>query len=165
MANLLTLGRIVLALFFLCLPVFSVPFFGLYLLAGLTDILDGWVARKTGTASQTGAKLDTAADIVFAVVCLAKLLPLVELPACLWIWVGVICVIKIANIISGFVVQKQFVAVHSLLNKLTGLLLFLLPLTISFWNIRYSGSLVCAVATFAAAQEGHWIRTGKIDCA
>ena len=41
-----------------------------------------------------------------------------------------------------------------------GILLFALPLTLSFINLNYSGTIVCAVATFAAIQEGHLIRTG-----
>ena len=65
---------------------------------------------------------------------------------------------KIINIISGFAVQKKFVAVHTVLNKVTGAILFLLPLTVPFADLRYSGSVVCAVATLAAIQEGHFIR-------
>ena len=69
--------------------------------------------------------------------------------------------IKIINIISGFIVQQRFVAVHTILNKVTGAMLFVLPLTVSFVDLRYSGSIVCAVATLAAIQEGHLIRTKR----
>lgn len=158
MANILTISRLAAALCLLFLPVFSVPFTGLYLLAGLTDMLDGPIARRTGTASETGAKLDTAADLVLTAVCLVKLLPVVDLPAYLWIWTGAIFSIKMVNIVSGLVVQRKFVAVHSAWNRGTGLLLFLLPLTWPWVDVRYSGSLVCAVATVAAIQEGHLIR-------
>ena len=40
-------------------------FFGVYTLAGITDALDGYIARKTHTASAFGAKLDSAADLLF----------------------------------------------------------------------------------------------------
>ena len=66
--------------------------------------------------------------------------------------------IKIINIISGFIVQQRFVAVHTILNKVTGAMLFVLPFSVSFVDLRYSGSVICAVATFAAIQEGHLIR-------
>ena len=105
-----------------------------------------------------GAKLDTVADFVFVVVCLIKLLPVIELPIYLLIWTIIIALIKIINIISGFIVQKKFVTVHMILNKVTGAMLFVLPLTVSLVNLRYSGSVVCAVATLAAIQEGHLIR-------
>lgn len=160
MANILTISRIVLALSLLCLPARSVPFAVLYVATGLTDIADGWVARKTDTVGETGARLDTTADLVFVLVCLCKLLPIAALPSYLLIWTAAIAGIKLINIISGFVVQKRLVAVHSALNKLTGLLLFFLPLTLPFLDIAYSGGVVCAVATLAAIREGHQIRTG-----
>ena len=69
--------------------------------------------------------------------------------------------IKIINIISGFIVQQRFVAVHTILNKVTGAMLFVLPFSVSFVDLRYSGSVICAVATFAAIQEGHLIRSKR----
>lgn len=86
MANILTLSRIGLALILLSPPAFSAFFMVLYVLAGLTDMLDGFIARKAGTVSETGARLDTIADLVFTSACLAKLLPVMELPTYLWLW-------------------------------------------------------------------------------
>ena len=142
-------------------PALSPSFFALYLLAGLTDMIDGPVARKTHTATAFGAKLDTAADILFAAVCLVKLLPVLNIPLWMFIWIGLIALIKIMNIVSGFVIRKRFVSVHTPMNKATGALLFLLPLTVSCIDLRYTAPIVCAVATFAALQEGHLIRTGR----
>ena len=159
MANIITIVRILCSLAILFCPAFSVAFYSLYIVAGLTDIIDGWVARKTNTASEFGAKLDTIADFVFVVVCLIKLLPIMDIPVWLYVWIGLIALIKVINIVSGYVVQKQFVTIHSLMNKVTGVLLFLLPLTLSFIDLRYSAVVVCLVATFAAVQEGHFIRT------
>ena len=158
MANILTISRIILSVLLLCTHPFSYSFYILYVLCGLTDAVDGFIARKTGSASEPGAKLDTAADFDFVVVCLIKLLPFIELPIHLLIWTVIIALIKIINIISGFIVQKKFVAAHTILNKVTGAMLFVLPLTVSFVDLRYSGSIVCAVATFAAIQEGHFVR-------
>ena len=161
MANIITFVRILCSFAILFCPVFSVAFYSLYITAGLTDMIDGWVARKTNTVSEFGAKLDTVADFVFVVVCLVKLLPIMDFPSWLYIWIGVIALIKIINIVSGYVIQKQFVTIHSLMNKVTGLLLFILPLTLSFINLRYSAVMVCLVATFASIQEGHFIRTKR----
>ena len=124
-------------------------------------MIDGPVARKTHTATAFGAKLDTAADILFAAVCLVKLLPVLNIPLWMFIWIGLIALIKIMNIVSGFVIRKRFVSVHTPMNKATGALLFLLPLTVSCIDLRYTAPIVCAVATFAALQEGHLIRTGR----
>ena len=162
MANIITIIRILCSIALLFCPVFSAVFYALYITAGVSDMLDGWVARRTHTVSELGAKLDTIADIVFVVVCLIKLLPVMNIPLWLYIWIGVIAVIKVINIVSGFVVQKRFVAVHSVMNKVTGVLLFCLPLMLSFIDLKYSAMAVCSIATFAAVQEGHFIRTKKL---
>ena len=161
MANIVTIIRILCGFAILFCPVFSVAFYSLYITAGLTDMMDGWVARKTNTVSDFGSKLDTVADVVFVIVCLIKLLPVMSIPLWLYVWIGIIALIKVINIVSGYVVQKQFVAVHSVMNKVTGILLFILPLTISFIDLKYSAAVVCIIATFAAVQEGHFIRTKK----
>lgn len=145
---------------FFC-PVFAPGFYVCYIAAGLSDMLDGFVARKTGTVSKFGARLDTAADFVLVAVCLMKLLPILSIPAWLYVWIGIIALIKAVNIVLGFVVQKRLAAVHSAMNKATGALLFLLPLTISAVPLEYSAVIACTVATLAALQEGHFIRTGR----
>ena len=163
LANVITGCRILFSAIIFWVPVFSPVFYGCYLAAGCTDMIDGTIARKLGTESEFGSKFDTIADIVFVVTAAYKMFPVMEIPKGIWIWIGVIALIKIINIISGFVVEKQFVSVHTVANKITGLLVFLLPLTMSVVELRYSALVVCMVATFAAIQEGHIIRIGKVE--
>ena len=120
-------------------------------------MIDGTVARMTDSASRFGEKLDTAADIVFVAAALIKFLPRLPIPLWLWIWGGGIAAIRISNILLGYVFRKQFTALHTLPNKVTGLLLFLLPLTVPIVDFRYSSMAVCAVATVSAIQEGLYI--------
>jgi len=160
-ADLITGTRILCSIALLFCPVFSPAFYIIYLIAGLTDMIDGPVARKTGTVRAFGAKLDTAADFVFVAVCLWKLLPEFALPPWLWLWIGGIALIKAVNLLSGFILQKRFVAMHTAMNRVTGVLLFVLPLTLPLVALQDSAPPVCAAATFAAIQEGHCIRTGK----
>ena len=124
---------------------------------------DGTVARKTNTVSKFGERLDSSADMLFVLVCFIKLIPVLDIPLWLYIWISVIVLIRIVNIISGFVIQKRFVILHTVLNKLTGALLFLLPLTLQLVDLPYSAAIVCFIATFSAVQEGHYIRSGKIN--
>ena len=161
MANAISIIRIPASIALLFCRAFSPAFYVFYIAAGLSDMLDGFVARKTDTVSKLGTRLDTIADFVFVVVCLIKLLPVLSVPAWLYAWIGIIALIKVVNIVSGFAVQKRFVAVHSVMNKATGALLFLLPLTIPAAPLNYSAVIVCAAATFAAIQEGHFIRTER----
>ena len=150
MANIITSCRILCSVLLLFYPVFSPAFNILYLIAGFTDIIDGNIARKTNVVSELGAKFDTVADFIFIVVCLIKLIPVLIIPIYLLIWTGIIAIIKIINIILGFIVKKKFVAVHSILNKVTGIMLFVFPLTIHFFDLKYGGCAVCVIATFAA---------------
>ena len=162
-ANLITGTRILCSVALLFCTAFSLPFLVLYLAAGLTDMIDGSVARKTGTVSESGAKLDTTADFVFVAACLIKLLPMNPFPLWLWLWIGGIALIKAVNLLSGYIIQKRFVTMHTMMNKTTGILLFVLPLTVPIFALKYSAPLVCTAATFAAIQEGHYIRTGRDD--
>ena len=160
MANIITGIRIICSIALLFCPVFSPAFYALYITAGVSDMIDGTVARRTGTAGAFGSKLDTAADFVLVVVCLIKLIPVIHIPVWLIIWIIVIAVIKVVNLISGYVMRKKMVVLHTVMNKVTGILLFVLPLTLKLIDLKYSGAIVGAVATFAAIQEGHLIRTG-----
>ena len=161
MANIITCIRIVLSVALLFCSAFSPVFYELYIAAGFSDIIDGAVARRTGTVSEMGSKLDTIADIVFAGVCLIKLLPPLDVPVWLYIWVAIIAMIKLFNIAIGYIRQKKFVAVHSVINKVTGSLLFIFPLTLAFTGLKYSAAVVCAVATIAAVYEGYLIQAGR----
>ena len=66
----------------LAFPAFSLGFWALYLFCGRTDMADGPVTRRTGSANAFGARLDTAADAVFLAAALGKLLPVLAVPVC-----------------------------------------------------------------------------------
>ena len=158
--NIVSLSRIPMAV---ALPfVQSSPaiFWTLYLLCGLSDILDGAVARLAGTESRIGERLDTLSDIVFVAVWMVLFIPAINVGRWLWIWIGIIAFIKVVNVISGLAMKKGFVAKHTPANKATGILLFLLPMIVLWEVIKVPYIiLVSLLATFAAVQEGHLIRT------
>ena len=160
-ANGITCVRILLSAALLFCPALSPALYGLHLAAGFSDMLDGAVARKTGTVSELGSKLDTLADLAFTAVCLVKLLPVLEVPPWLYLWISIIAFLKLLNIAIGYVRQKKLTAVHSVLNKAAGGLLFLLPLTLTVIELKTSGAVVCAAATIAAVHEGCLILAGK----
>ena len=159
MANRITCTRIICSIALLFCPVFSPAFYALYITAGVSDMADGAVARKTGTVSEFGSRLDTIADIVFVAVCLIKLLPVLTVPVWLYVWIGIVRIIKVTNIDAGYLRQNTFISVHSVINKVTGGLLFLFPSTLTVIDVRYSATVVCMVATAAAIHEGYLIKT------
>ena len=158
--NVISIQRITGSVGLLFCDVAGWMFWALYALCGISDMVDGWLARKLHAESNTGAVLDSVADIVFVACCAILLLPVLEIPVWLCIWAGIIVTIKIINQISALIVCKRFCFPHTVANKLTGFLLFLTVPTL--FRSMIPISIVAALATFAAVQEGHFIRTKKV---
>ena len=109
MANIITGVRILCSIALLFVTPLSKLFYALYLTAGLSDMIDGTVARKTGTESEFGSKLDSTADFMFVTVCLLKLLPVLNIEKWLYVWIALIVLIKAVNIISGLIKYKKII--------------------------------------------------------
>ncbi|MGM9552730.1 MAG: CDP-alcohol phosphatidyltransferase family protein [Faecousia sp.] len=150
-ANLITALRIIAAIAMLFTIPLSVPFFVFYVVGGLSDIIDGTVARRCGSAGDFGAKLDSIADLVF---CAAALLRLWKLfPAFVWWAAGTITAVKISVALIGFVRFRKLCLPHTLLNKITGAAVFLLPCVCRCGFFNALCHAVSAVAFLAAAEE------------
>lgn len=156
-ANNITGFRILCSILLLFLSSDSVGFAVVYLLCGVSDMADGLVARKTNSETAFGAKFDSVADIVFLAVGLIRFLPIIHLPKWLWICITMIAAIRISNLITGVIRKKKLITLHTVMNKTTGVLLFLLPMTLNFIEAEYTCAAVCAVAAFASLQEGYYI--------
>ena len=155
--NIITALRIVGSIGLLFCNVAGWQFWTLYVLCGISDMIDGWLARKLHAESKAGSVLDSVADLTFVVSCAICLLPLLPIPSWLLIWAGIIVILKVINQISAWTSIKRFCFPHTIANKLTGLLLF-----VSVPLIRLSIipiAIIAAIATFAAIQEGYYIRT------
>lgn len=149
----ITFSRILFSLSLFLLPPTSVSFAELYFLCGVTDVLDGFLARKLHTESGAGERLDSIADLFFAVAYAVKILPILCLPVWIWIWIVMIAVIKIFGILKRSRMERRFCIAHSFANKLTGLLLYLLPMTVRLFDVKLCAAVVCAAATVTAAEE------------
>ena len=164
MANFITGIRIVCAPALLFCPTFSRWFYILYILGGISDVLDGIAARHLGKETKLGAHLDTIADILFTVIVVIKVVQAVNIPVWLIIWIVCIAVIKCINVVRGFVVHKRFISEHTVLNKICGVLLFAIPLCIGRFPWQPVAVLIiltCVIASIAAIQEGRYIRAGR----
>lgn len=152
-ADIITVSRILFSLFLFVLSPSSALFAVLYFLCGVTDALDGFLARKLHTESKLGERLDSIADLFFAVVYAVKILPLLCLPAWIWIWTAIIAVTKITSIMIASKKAHRLWIEHSFENKFTGLLLFLLPLSVCVADVKLGATLVCIVATGTVIKE------------
>ena len=157
--NILSETRIALCLPLLLVDAMTVPFWVLYVIAGTTDILDGFLARRWGVESKLGARLDSLADFVFVLAVGYKLFPWLKLSDELWMMIGLIALVKTVNAISSYVVKHRIEFLHTKANKLTGLLLFIGMMAIGqSYFVPVAWAIAC-IALFAAIQEGHYIRS------
>ena len=160
-ANIITVSRAVFSLPLLFIPLSSPWFYTIYLFCGFTDMIDGTIARKAGAISKFGARLDTVSDFVFMLVSSIKILPILQIPPCLWMWIILIALTKIFTVTLVFIKKNKLISIHSILNKITGFSLFLLPLSLHFVKTTYSISAICILATIAAIEEVYFAIKGE----
>jgi len=118
-------------------------------------MIDGSVARKTGTVSEFGAKLDTFADTVFIAVCMIKILPMIEMPIWIYLWIAGVAFIKLTNVFISFIILKKLASVHSVINKIAGAALFVFPLVFNLIDTTLFAAALCVITTAAAIHENY----------
>lgn len=151
--NGVTIFRITGSIVLLFLNPMNMDFICIYFLCGLSDILDGFLARAFHFESKHGAILDSMADTLFIFVCFCKLFPFFNIPLWGWIWCAVVAVIKISTL--RLIHQKcgHFGYSSSWSNKIAGFVLFLAPVFTLIIDIRCIALIVGVVTTFAAIRE------------
>ncbi|WP_313630447.1 CDP-alcohol phosphatidyltransferase family protein [Enterococcus devriesei] len=149
--NIITFLRIIISFL---LPFVTIRyFFPLYFLAGITDVLDGWLARKLNWTSQLGTFLDSVADLVFFSAVVLRIILTINLPTFIWWGVGLVASIRGLSYFIGYLRFRQFASLHTYLNKITGLLIFLTPLALLLLSIKLWGTLLIFLALLSALEE------------
>ena len=154
----LSMSRIALCLPLLLVDAMTVPFWVLYVTAGTTDMLDGFLARRWGVESKFGARLDSLAVFIFVLAVGYKLFSWLKLPTALWMMIGLIAMMKASNAVSAYLVRQRIKFLHTKVNKLTGFFLFIGMMTIGQSYFIPVAWIIASIALFAAIQEGHLIR-------
>ena len=162
-ANYISVCRAIMSIMLAITDTFSIAFSIIYIYCGISDILDGFIARKSKNESKLGARLDSASDIIFVIVAIIKILPALNLSKGIIIWIVIIALIKIINVICSCIYHKKLLLLHTVANKITGCLLFVTPFIIVNTNSIIFEIIICSIATFAAVREGHYIRTGNYN--
>lgn len=156
-ANYISISRILMSIMLLIPETFSLHFYIAYIYCGISDILDGFIARISKSESEIGYRLDSTADIIFVIVAMIKILPVLNLSNGIIIWVVFIAFVKIVNIVCNYIYNKKIVLPHTIANKITGFALFVAPFIIVNTNSILFEIIICSIATFAAVQEGYCI--------
>ena len=152
--NFITSLRIVGAFCLIFTVPFSTAFFVLFAFTGITDVLDGFIARKTGSTSELGSKLDSAADILLYSVMVLKILPkvvgVVWTP--IWYGFGAAVTVRLASYVTAIVRFKCFSSLHTYMSKLTGIIVFSLPYFYVTPYFNVVCIVLCVVAFFASLE-------------
>lgn len=128
----------------------SLAFFIVYTFCGLSDLLDGWVARKTNSITEFGSRLDSVADLFFYIVMIIKILHILWKIVPVWFWyvLGSIVVLRIASYTTAALKFHRFASLHTKMNKVSGLLVFATPY---FLALPFAAAYCCFVVLFGAA--------------
>lgn len=131
----------------------SFLFFLIYIICGLSDVADGYIARKTKSETKVGATLDSIADVVLFSVLLIIFVPIVNLPSEILIWIVGIALIRILSLIIGFHKYHAFAFLHTYANKISGVALFCFPLLYHAVGLIVTACLICGIASLSAVEE------------
>lgn len=143
--NLLTLCRIALSFCLLFLPYQNFWFVLLYLICGLTDILDGYLARRLKAETRLGAQLDSLADLCMCVMIFLTIIRQVHAGLPIIIAFSAIFIFRIGNALFSKFKFGYFLSVHTIANKVVGLFLFFCPLAYAF-----SGNILLFITGISA---------------
>lgn len=153
MANVITLIRIGLSISLLFIRKYSPLFLILYSICGFTDILDGYIARKTKTEGNFGAKLDTIADLLFFIVMFIIMFDIFLKDMLCMVFIIIILLIRILSIIIVLKKYNKFAILHTYTNKLTGLLLFFIPYFIYLNGANIVIYIIGVIAVLSSIEE------------
>ena len=150
LANVITFSRIILSFSLLFIEKYNPLFLTIYSICGLTDILDGYVARKTKTESKLGARLDSISDFLFFIIMFIIMFDTFLKH------IAYIIIISLVRMISFIIVIKkynEFTFLHTYSNKLTGFLLFLSPFFMKSIILDKVMNIIGSIALISSIEE------------
>ena len=151
--NILTVSRMLAAGgLLLCRP-FSAAFYCVYLYAGVSDMLDGLLARRLRNSGALGARLDSVADLLFTAAALVKLLPVVPWERWMLAWTAAIALLRVVTLCVGLRKYRALPFLHTWANKCAGALLFLFPVLYALTGLTATAWTLGVMASAASLEE------------
>lgn len=151
--NYITLIRVLGTAGLLFTEPFSAPFFLLYIVCGLSDVLDGYIARKMNAASRFGQVLDSISDLLFVSVVLAIMISAVQFPTWAIYWIVIIATVRLISIMIGFVKYRRLAFLHTYANKAAGAALFFFLFLFDIFEVDITIILICSIGSISAIEE------------
>ena len=130
-------------------------FYYIYIYCGLSDVSVGFGARSLKIVSATGSRLDTASDLLFYTMMMIKVWDyLVKgLPQHIWYLIYLILFFRLISYTYVFLKHNKLSSRHTISNKATGFLMFMLPFVVKTQYLVPYSYLVLALAYIAEIEE------------
>ncbi len=153
--NSITCFRIAGSVVLLFLPSFSPIFYILYSLCGVSDAVDGFIARRFKLTSDLGSRLDSIADLLFYASMLTHVIPFLvpRVPTAVWYVVSALALLRIGMYLLAAVKYRRFSSLHTYANKATGIVLFCVPYLLLFANSATVSWIACAACALSSIEE------------
>ncbi len=148
------MSRILGAVLLFFIEPLSLWFYIIYTAAGVTDLLDGFIARITHSQSELGSQLDSVADLILYICLALRILPelYLRLPRVIWAAVATVLAIRLSAYITAYLKFRRFASIHTYLNKLTSAAVFLIPYALLL-GVETAYCWTGAVISFLASLE------------
>lgn len=151
--NIITISRAVMAIILLAVAPFSTIFYMLYTLCGLSDIADGYIARRTGKESKSGEILDSLADMVFVAIMFIIMVPFIKWYAWVISWIIIIVLVRFLSLFVRYIKKRMLTPLHSTMNRVSGILLFVFIYLFEIMDTDMLILILCCFTTIAAVDE------------
>ncbi len=152
-ANTISVFRIALSFLLFFLEPLAAFFLSVYAIAGLSDMVDGFVARKTHSTSKIGEKLDSIGDFVLVAALLYTLLPILDFTWTLGFLIGFVGLVRVLSLLLVFMKYHTFAVLHTYANKATGFMLFIFPFFFAYFESLWSLYAIAVFALISALEE------------
>lgn len=147
LANIVSASRIAGSVVLFMMNNITNAFLAVYIFCGLTDLIDGPIARKTGSTSLLGATLDTVGDVLTYLALTKILIKKSLVPWWILVWIlSAGAVFGAGAFISKFRFKKMYLP-HTYLGKTFGIVVFVLPIAIKLSIGTIWMSVICSIAS------------------
>ena len=155
--NMLSFLRVLLSILLLFIYPSLILFTVCYFICGISDLADGYIARRFHCVTEMGATLDSIGDFVFWTVIFYLFLfrSNIHFNKYLIIFAVISFLIKLINMLISYIRFRKVGLLHTIGNKLAGLVQFLaLPVCIILHRVPFTiGFLMCLVALYSSIDE------------
>ena len=165
--NIISLSRIPFSIALPFLAGMPVPFLCCFGIAGVNDVLDGWIARRFHWESQMGAKFDSVGDVVFLICAIGTALwKLEKLHFELYIYIAmaVIIAIRLVNLVFTRFKFKEWGYIHNNSVRWSTIpIFFLMPVCVLTKKVPNPFLLGCLCLIVLASLEETWILRNMVE--